>query len=115
MNRTPMGRQLDFDLKYKMNNDNYIKFIEKEKKKVLTNHQKYGIINIENKERGITMKTEKIIYTVAREGYSEQFKNRIVAKVVYKKMKKEYPETVLLKIIARVETLQFDDNSECWL
>ena len=37
MNRTPMGRQLDFDLKYKMNNNDCIKFIEKEKKKLLTN------------------------------------------------------------------------------
>ena len=49
MNRTPMGRQLEFDLKYKMNNNDFIKFIEKEKKKVLTNRQKCGIINIENK------------------------------------------------------------------
>lgn len=61
------------------------------------------------------MKTEKIIYTVAREGYEEQFDNRITAKLVYRKWKEEYPETVLLKIIARVETLVFDDNSECWL
>ena len=52
MNRTPMGRQLDFDLKYKMNNNDCIKFIEKEKKKVLTNNRKYGIINIENEKRG---------------------------------------------------------------
>lgn len=35
MNRTPMGRQLDFDLKYKMNNNDFIKFIEKEKKKTI--------------------------------------------------------------------------------
>lgn len=52
MNRTPMGRQLDFDLKYKMNNNDFIKFIEKEKKKVLTNQSKCGIMIIENKERG---------------------------------------------------------------
>ena len=49
MNRTPMGRQLDFDLKYKMNNSDFINFIEKEKKKVLTNQSKCGIIIIENK------------------------------------------------------------------
>ncbi len=49
MNRTPMGRQLDFDFKYKMNNNDFIKFIEKEKKKVLTNQSKCGIIIIENK------------------------------------------------------------------
>ena len=49
MNRTPMGRQLDFDLKYKMNNNDCIKFIEKEKKKVLTNQSKCVIIIIENK------------------------------------------------------------------
>ena len=49
MNRTPMGRQLDFDLKYKMNNNDCIKFIEKEKKKVLTNQSKCDIIIIENK------------------------------------------------------------------
>ena len=61
------------------------------------------------------MKTEKIIYTVAREGYEEQFDNRITAKFVYRKMKEEYPETVLRKTITRVETLEFDDNSECWL
>lgn len=47
MNRTPMGKQLDFDLKYKMNNNDFIKFIEKEKKKVLTNQSKYAIINIQ--------------------------------------------------------------------
>ena len=52
MDRTPMGRQLDFDLKYKMNNNDFIKFIEKEKKKVLTNQSKCGIMIIENKERG---------------------------------------------------------------
>ena len=51
MNRTPMGRQLDFDLKYKMNNNDCIKFIEKEKKKVLTNQSKCGIIIIENKRK----------------------------------------------------------------
>ena len=49
MNRTPMGRQLDFDLKYKMNNSDCIKFIEKEKKKLLTNQSKCGIMIIENK------------------------------------------------------------------
>ena len=49
MNRTPMGRQLDFDLKYKMNNNDCIKFIEKEKKKVLTYQSKCDIIIIENK------------------------------------------------------------------
>lgn len=38
MNRSPMGRQLDFDLKYKMNNNDFIKFIEKEKK-LLTNNK----------------------------------------------------------------------------
>lgn len=47
MNRTPMGKQLDFDLKYKMNNNDFIKFIEKEKKKVLTNQSKCAIINIQ--------------------------------------------------------------------
>ena len=61
------------------------------------------------------MKTEKITYTVAREGYEEQFDNRITAKLVYRRMKEEYPETVLRKTITRVEILEFDDNSECWL
>ena len=61
------------------------------------------------------MKTEKIIYTVAREGYEKQFDNRITAKLAYRKIKEEYPETVLRKTITRVETLEFDDNSECWL
>lgn len=51
MNRTPMGRQLNFDLKYKMNNNDCIKFIEKEKKKLLTNQSKCGIIIIVNKEK----------------------------------------------------------------
>ena len=51
MNRTPMGRQLDFDLKYKMNNNDCIKFIEKEKKKVLTNFQKCAIILIERERK----------------------------------------------------------------
>ena len=51
MNRTPMGRQLDFDLKHKMNNNDFIKFIEKEKKKVLTNQSKCDIMIIENKEK----------------------------------------------------------------
>ena len=46
MNRTPMGKQLDFDLKYKINNNNYIKFIEKEKKKLLTNQSKCAIISM---------------------------------------------------------------------
>lgn len=49
MSRTPMGRQLEFDLKYKMNNNGFIKFLEKEKKKVLTNQSKCGIMIIENK------------------------------------------------------------------
>ena len=44
MDRTPMGRQLNFDLKYKMNNNDFIKFIEKEKKKLLTNQSKCAII-----------------------------------------------------------------------
>jgi hypothetical protein len=61
------------------------------------------------------MKTEKIVYTVAREGYAEQFDNRITAKRIYRKWKEEYPETILRKTITRVETLEFDDNSECWL
>lgn len=61
------------------------------------------------------MKTETIIYTVAREGYAEQFDNRITAKLVYRQWKEEYPETVLRKTITRIETLEFDDNSECWL
>lgn len=63
------------------------------------------------------MKTEKITYTVAREGYEAQFSNRIAAKFVYRRMKEEYPETVLRKTITRVETLEFEfnDNSECWL
>jgi hypothetical protein len=46
MNRTPMGRQLEFDLKYKMNNNDCIKFIEKEKKKLLTNQSKSVIISM---------------------------------------------------------------------
>lgn len=61
------------------------------------------------------MKTENIMYTVAREGYSRRFKNRDTAKVVYKKWKAEFPETVLRKTITRVDTLVFDENSECWL
>ena len=61
------------------------------------------------------MKTEKIIYTVAREGYAEHFDNRITAKLAYRRAKEEYPETVLRKTITRVETLVFDDKSECWL
>ena len=61
------------------------------------------------------MKTEKIIYTVVREGYEKQFDHRITAKLAYRKIKEEYPETVLRKTITRVETLEFDDNSECWL
>ena len=61
------------------------------------------------------MKTENIIYTVAREGYAEQFDNRITAKLVYRRWKEEYPETVLRKTITKVETLIFDDKIECWL
>lgn len=51
MDRTPMGRQLEFDLKYKMNYNDFLKFIEKEEKKLLTNQSKCGIINVENKEK----------------------------------------------------------------
>lgn len=61
------------------------------------------------------MKTEKITYTVAREGYAEQFDDRNTAKLIYKQWKEEYPETVLRKTITTVEKLWFDDKSECWL
>ena len=60
------------------------------------------------------MKTETIIYTVERKGHTETFNNRITAKVVYRKMKEEYPETVLRKTIVTVQTLEFEDKSECW-
>ena len=61
------------------------------------------------------MKTETIVYTVAREGHAKTFDNRITAKVVYRQWKEEYPETVLRKTIVTVQTLEFDDKSECWL
>lgn len=61
------------------------------------------------------MATEKIIFTVVREGYIEQFDNRDTAKLVYKQMKEEHPETVLLKTVTKVEVLVYNEKIECWL
>ena len=61
------------------------------------------------------MTMTEIIFKVLREGCSKEFKDRDIAKAVYKEWKRDYPETVLYKIITEVKSLQFDSKSECWL
>ena len=60
-------------------------------------------------------KKETIFYTLTREGYTKRFTNRITAKIAYRKMKEQYPDTVLTKTIIRATEMTFDDKSECWL